>query len=263
MENKNITYTVIIPVHTFNDNVKELLNRAVNSITEDKVKVLIVVNSEYHDEVSKLYENSKYNVISSKETKFTYLVNEAVKKVKTKYFSILEFDDVYTEKWFKNCNEYIKNNQKVSIFLPLTDIIDYKTDKFLSFGNEAPWANTFTNTLGFIDIDALNNYFAFNVTGAIINKEDFEKIGGLKNNIKLSFWYEFLLRAAYNNLGIFVIPKIGYKHYINREDSLFDYYQNNMTQNESRFWFNVAKEEYYYNKEREIEIPESFDDVTE
>ena len=46
--------------------------------------------------------------------------------------------------------------------------------------------------------------------------------------MKLTFWYEYLLRAVNNGKKIYVIPKVGYRHHILRDDSLSDFYSKNM-----------------------------------
>ena len=49
-----------------------------------------------------------------------------------------------------------------------------------------------------------------------------------------------------------VIPKLGYKHVNQRNNSLFDMYAKEMDAKESQFWLETAKHEYFYNYEREI-----------
>ena len=78
-------------------------------------------------------------------------------------------------------------------------------------------------------------------------------IGGLKSNIQLTFNYEFLLRALTNACKIFTIPKIGYKHLVTREGSLFDVYLKNMPVEERKFWFDVANRESNFPNDRIID----------
>ena len=74
-------------------------------------------------------------------------------------------------------------------------------------------------------------------------------IGMLKPSIKLSFWYEFLLRATSKSLKIFVIPKNGYYHLVEREGSIMDQYKY-MDGKERSWWVKLASKEYYFDKER-------------
>ena len=79
----------------------------------------------------------------------------------------------------------------------------------------------------------------------------------LKPSIRLTFVYEFLLRATYNDFRIMTIPRIGYKHVNMRENSLFWDYKNNpkerITPEEASFWVEQAKKEYFFTYDRVIQ----------
>ena len=64
----------------------------------------------------------------------------------------------------------------------------------------------------YLDIEAVQDYLNFNMSGAVIRKKDFVSLGGLKTSMKLVFWYEFLLRALYKQKKFYVVPKVGYIH---------------------------------------------------
>jgi hypothetical protein len=89
------------------------------------------------------------------------------------------------------------------------------------------------------------------MTGAIFNADDWKEVGGLKPSIKLTFWYEWLLRATYKGKKIFVIPKIGYTHLLGRQGSIIETYKKTIDNKESDFWVNVAKKDYFYKEERD------------
>jgi hypothetical protein len=95
----------------------------------------------------------------------------------------------------------------------------------------------------------------FNITGGIIKRSEFIKAGGLKPSIKLSFGYEFLLRMANLYEEVYIIPKVGYFHFINREDSLTAEYHRTMTQEEGAWWIELAQEEYFFNEDRKKTYP--------
>jgi len=85
--------------------------------------------------------------------------------------------------------------------------------------------------------------------------------GKLKENIKLTFGYEFLLRLTHNNVLVISVPKIGYQHVNFRENSLFWSYKNDdsmrMSENEVKFWLDTAKKEFFFKNKREINYVES------
>lgn len=245
--------TVIIPVHEMNDKVKVYLTEAVKSVPVD-VLVKVIVPFEIKD--NDFIVNKKQLIILPEEdnnTSFQHMVNYGVKAVTTNWFSILEYDDEFSPIWFDNFIKYQKYNQEYNIFLPLNDLynVENGVDEFVGNGNEAPWASSFSDIIGVIDEKALEDYFDFYLNGAIINKKTWDIVGGLKESIKLTFWYEFMLRAAHKGEKMYVIPKVGYAHVLGREGSLMMQYRSEMTTDESDFYFKLAKKESYFDEDRQ------------
>ena len=108
--------------------------------------------------------------------------------------------------------------------------------------------------MGYLNANALKQYTDFKLSGAVIKKSEFQNIGGYKSNIKLTFMYEFLLRALNNACKVFSIPKIGYKHLATREGSLFDTYQKTIPVDERKFWFDTASKEANFMTDRAIDM---------
>lgn len=240
---------VIIPVHKYDDVVKMYLTQAINSVPTD-VDVFISCPNNISGLISVDVEERVNMFDEGTESSFQALVNSAVNKLNGyEWFSILEYDDTYTSYWFDEVDNYITHYPSTSMFLPLTDLKNPQM-KFSGYGNEAPLASAFSNELGFIDFEVLENYFDFYLTGSVININDFKTAGGLKTSIKLTFWYEFLLRLTSKEKKVMVIPKIGYNHLIGRADSLSSELRETMDQEESEWWYNLAKEEYKHTKDR-------------
>lgn len=250
--------TVIIPIHEMNDTIMKSLQNAIDSITyqlncEETPQLVIVTNKEIVDKISKqvkYIDNHTSFVINENEMDFCTQINLGAKQCCTKYFSILEFDDAYAPNWFSNSEKYIKNDPSISICLPINEYRNNVNGELISFGNEIVWANSFSNELGVIDSECLETKYDFNMTGAIFDRNDFIEIGGLKPSIKVAFWYEFLLRATYKGLKIYVVPKFGYAHTLNREGSLMDYYTKTIEVKEGIAWYNLAKREYPFKEDR-------------
>jgi hypothetical protein len=253
---KNLT--VIVPVHEFNDDIEVLLRKALNSFyetdTDKDTELLFVapkkVLATLKDKYSKL-DRTKF--VESKNPDFCSQINTAVDSCR-EYFSILEFDDVYTPNWFKNVKEYFEEDESISVYLPLTEIVlfDKPEEGAIGYINEAPLATSFSEKLGFLDLESLLNYMNFNTTGGIFKTKDFIELGKLKEPIKLSFWYEFLLRAVRNDKKVYVIPKVGYVHTLNRENSLSEIYNKTMKPEEAEFWIELAQKDYLFKKTRDI-----------
>jgi len=255
--------SVILPVNENKNSFEDYFNKAVQSVVNQEVKPkkLYIVCS--MDKELKLFLDSwekpkELDVIileNPGKTDFCSQVNYGVENIDTEWFSILEFDDEYSRHWFKNTEKYVKAYDEVDIFLPL--VVDVDTEnKFLGFTNESIWAMKFSEKLGILDNNTLLNYQNYQLSGAVIKKEFFEDSGLLKPSIKLTFIYEFLLRATYNDAQIMTIPKIGYKHANMREFSLFWDYKNGsnpLNPEEANFWVEQAKKEYFFTYDRVVE----------
>lgn len=244
---------VIIPVHLIDDDVKALLPDAIKSVPEG-IQIRISCANGIAGELAKMTKEYKNIVIYEAKEKdkasFPELVNQAIGG--SKYFSILEFDDEYTPIWYDNFKTYADTYPDVSLFLYLEDIVDFNEKKYIGFGNEAPLASSFSNELGEIDNECLQDFFDFYLTGSVFKTEDFESVGKLKTNLPLVFWYEFLLRLTDKQNRVMVIPKVGYVHYLGRKNSLTETYGETITEEESRYLFDVAKKESFHKKQREI-----------
>lgn len=245
---KHSDITVIIPVHEWNENVEKLFGEAVKSVPKD-IQIIVSTTSK----IAKEGWTNKYKIVKhDKSTSFQSLVNAGVNEVKTEWFSILEFDDEYSPIWFDNFIKYQEYNQQYNIFLPLNDLYNVEggKDEFVGNGNEAVWAASFSDEIGVIDERSLDDYFDFYLTGGIFRKSTWDEIGGLKESIKLTFWYEFMLRASHKGEKIYVVPKVGYAHILGRDGSLMVQYRSEMDTNESDFWYKIAKKESYHKEDR-------------
>ena len=240
---------VIIPMHEFGKENIELLNKAVGSVPED-ITVMLSVKKGTDGRKLKGISDRLGIIQESEGDSFAELVNSAVANIEEKWFSILEFDDVYTPIWFDNVKKYMEYMPDVSVFMPLEDITDFNNGRYIGFGNEAAWASSFSNEIGYVDNECLQNYFDFYLTGSIFNKTDWDEVGGLKPSIKITFWYEWLLRITNKSKKVYVIPKVGYNHTLGRKGSLVDTYKTTVSQEESQWWFDLAKREYLFKEDR-------------
>lgn len=269
MKNRMNGIDIIIPVHKYNEEVSNLLQRCLESVKdmalvskENSVdtNVIIVGPSLPTDDIMGLItwttEFANFKVVDNqnKDVSFCSQVNYVVDNVcENEYFMVVEFDDIVTSKWVNMALPYIELRPKCPLFLPLVEIYDINNPNTpLHYMNEIGWSSAFAEKeLGSLNNDALQDYCNFNFTGAIIRRNDFIKVGALKPSIKLSFGYELLLRFTHLYGEIFVVPKVGYFHFVNREDSLTSEYHRTMSQEEGSWWIKLALEEYKYKKDRQ------------
>ena len=265
--------SVIIPIHEYNDELSLYLDKAVESIVKqegvEELPQLILV---FPSELEAAIEGFKEGAIRKYQeklpyTKFTLIsnggnpdyqsqVNLAVKSVTTDYFSVLDFDDEYSTTYFRNVTKYINSFPEIDVFLSMMIEVNEKNEG-IKMTNETVWAQQFVGEngeMGYLNLNVLKQYSDFKLSGAAIKKSEFENLGGYKSNIKLTFMYEFLLRALNNASKIFTMPKIGYKHLATRENSLFGTYQKTMPIEERKFWFETAKKESNIMNDRPIDM---------
>ena len=142
----------------------------------------------------------------------------------------------------------------VQMFLPVVVETDDK-GVFAGFTNEATFAANFTQEVGFLTNETLQDYQNFQTAGSVFKKTLIDDFGGFKPSIKLTFIYEFLLRLTHNSVSIMTIPRLGYRHINLREGSIFWNYkfgQEKMVDEEVRFWIQTAKKEYFFSDDRVI-----------
>jgi hypothetical protein len=254
--------SVILPINSsMNKNFDELFDRAIKSLEIQNLGIneLVIVHSGEDNLKSFLnkYEFSglTVNLIQNDgDFDFCTQVNLGVKNAKSKWVSILEFDDEYSSIWFKNVRRFAEAYPEVDTFLPLVVDTDEK-GMFVGFTNEATFAASLNTEIGYLNNDVLLSYQNFQTSGMVIKKSTFESIGGFKPSMKLTFVYELLLRLTYNSTKIMTIPRIGYKHMNLREGSIFWNYKNGeekISDNEVQFWIESAKKEHFFTNDRNI-----------
>jgi hypothetical protein len=269
MENLNIS--IVLPVESSkHKNFIELFSSAVQSI-HNQVKdcprrgkvlndiELVVVHSGEESLMSIINEYDfsglTTNIIhNTGETDFSTQVNLGVKNSTHEWVSLLEFDDEFSSIWFKNVSKYIDSYPDFDGFLPIVVDTDEK-GVFAGFTNEATFAANMNTEIGVLTNEVLMNYQNFQTSGMVFRKNIFEDYGGFKKSMKLTFVYELLLRLTYNTVKFMTIPRIGYKHSNMREGSIFwdyKYGNNQLTQDEVKFWIDSAKKEYYFKEDRNI-----------
>ena len=263
MEEKlKLDVSVILPIDSAKHrSFEELFERSIKSVQNQTVGINELVIVPTGEETLKNYlssydfEGLDVTLIENTGDKdFATQVNFGVKNAKSKWVSILEFDDEYSSIWFKNVNRFIEAYPEVESFLPLVVDTDDK-GVFAGFTNEATFAVSLNSEIGYLTNDVLLTYQNFQSSGIVIKKSVYEDNGGFKPSIKLTFVYEFLLRLTYNSVKIMTIPRIGYKHTNMREGSIFWNYkfgEEKISDDEVTFWLESAKKEHFFTSDRNI-----------
>lgn len=251
--------TVIVPVHRIDGDYREMLNNSLLSLEafHNDVFVSIVCPKNVKTELTDLSQKLDLKIVENKgKTDFCNQVNLGIEKCETEWFTILEMDDEFKPIWLTSMNEYMKVYPAIDVFLPI--VKDINVDgKVISYTNESAWAYGFTDRQGFIDNDVLLEFQNYQTSGGLYRTKVILDNGSFKDNIKLTFTYEFLLRLTYNSTQILVVPRIGYVHVNFREDSMFWSYKNDektkLSENEVKFWIDTAKKEFFFKNKRDVE----------
>lgn len=253
--------TIILPLYKLEGEDKLMLSNALLSVENfhNDVKLTIVCPEGLKTEIDSLYFNEKLEIKTiyntTLKTDFLSQVNIGINDCDTEWFSILEIDDEYKKPWLSSMTEYMDNFKDVDVFLPI--VKDVNVDgNFLSFTNESVWAYGFTNKQGFLDNALLLEYQNYQTSGGLYRTQVLKDNGMLKDNIKLTFSYELLLRLTHFGVNIMCVPKIGYQHVNFRENSMFWAYKNDekhkLHEKEVKFWIDTAKKEYFFKNKRDI-----------
>jgi len=260
--NNTLSLSVILPIKSSKaKDFDDYFEKAILSLKDQQVpfEELVIVHTKEQSLIDHLdsYDFGDLNVTKllwEEDPNYCSQVNYGIKKAKGTWVSLFEFDDEYSSIWFKNVQEYIESFPNVQMFLPVVVETDEK-GLFAGFTNEATFAANFSQEMGMLTNDTLQEFQNFQTAGSVFKKSTIEDFGGFKPSIKLTFIYEFLLRLTYNSVSIMTIPKLGYKHVNLREGSIFWNYKNGtekMFEDEVKFWIQTAKREYFFTDDRVI-----------
>ena len=255
-------YTFILPIHKLTDEYVGMLINGLKSIEDfhNDIILLIVSPKEIKTLLMDFDFGQKLEVklVENETNDFEFInqVNIGIDNCETEWFTIMEIDDEFFKTWLKTMDNYISENQDVDVFLPIVKDVN-QNGEFVSFTNESVWAYGFSEKQGYLDSEVLIEYQNYQTSGGLFRTSFIKDIGKLKDNIKLTFMYEFLLRILHNSGKIFTVPKIGYQHVNFREDSLFWSYKNDdemkLSESEIKFWVDTAKKEYFFKNKRDVE----------
>ena len=259
---ENFDVSVILPIKSSGARgFEEYFKKCIESLKIQKVAIneLVIVHTNETSlvEFLKSYDFGDLTVVQyewTKEPNFSEQINYGVRVSKSKWISIFEFDDEYSNIWFKSVKKYEEIYPEVDAFLPIVVDTDEKGN-FAGFTNEATFALNISSEMGMLNNDTLQTYQNFQISGMVIKKSSFTDFGLMKGSFKLTFGYELFLRLTHNSLKIMTIPRIGYKHTNLREGSIFWNYKNGesiLTDDEVRFWIESAKKEYFFINDRTI-----------
>ena len=259
--------TLVIPIHELSEDDFSFVTPMVESLNKQRVKdfkVAFVVSEAVTEELSKRLVELVDDSIESKivtntgETDYQSQVNMfATDHLDTPYFAVIQYDDSIMDNYIMNAVKHIEAYPEYDMFSQIVFEVD-NSNTFIGFSNEAVWSIGHMEVFGEFDLAKTkkHHFYNYNICGAIINSVSFIDSGGLKPSFKKFQDYEFLLRMLEMGKKVYVIPKLTYKHYNGRPDSIFDSLKD-MTKGEEKFWYELAKKEYHFDYDRKIQYEEN------
>lgn len=259
---------------TLADNLNPNFHILKNTLDSPKI-VLRKQNEkgELEEEVLTTDGKINYIILDSASDTFPKIFNEGFNialENEYEFYSIIEANDVVGLNWYANANIYAKENANISMFFPL--IRNTVNGVFSSLINEAPWAEGMSEEAGKVDSNLLSRFNCIIPIGAIFKVKSLEEYSELKDDnkhypfkesIKISHYYEFLMRMIYNDVKAMCVPRIGYEFKItNCENfkhtgckipnnlSQIPVDKGGITPAEGSFWMSLAKKEYFFDEDR-------------
>jgi hypothetical protein len=258
-----------------------------HGLSEDKIASINSIASNPFFTISKRAENGETiveKVEATKKLNYSIIVSDEAlnfSKIYNRTFnlaiqngyemiSLAEAEDSFSLKWFELSEKYSSENPEVAVLLPL--IKNSINGTFTGLLNEAAWAEGMAEEAGKVDINLLMRFNCINPLGAVYKvsliKEYSETADGeiyfpMKESMKLSHYYEFFLRMIYNDLKVMTVPRLGYELRIVRKEvytdstcklpqdiTMYPADRGGVTPEEGRFWFELAKKEYFFDEDR-------------
>ena len=227
----------------------------------------------WSEEVLETENKINYTLSQTSADTFPKIFNEVFNtslENEYEFFSIIEPNDVIGLNWYTNANLYAVENENVSVFFPI--IRNTINGVFNSLINEAAWAEGLAEEAGKLDMSLLTRFNCMTLLGAAfrvnsIKEYSEQKADGkfypIKESIKISHCYEFLMRMVYNDVKAMCIPRVGYEFKVKSNDSFKPTWckipQNlaqispemgGVTPEEGKFWMDLAKKEYFFDEDR-------------
>lgn len=224
------------------------------------------------EEIVEAKSGIELRVVKSNISSFSKVFNDIFNiALKEGYegMSLVEVGDLVGENCYKNASAYMDENEEVGFFLPM--IKNWQNGGLVGLMNEASWAEGMAEEPGKFDMNLLLRFNCANPLGAVYRISELEKYSEeregvfypMKESVRISHYYEFFLRMAYNDVKMMTIPRIGYDFRVdNRQEfsHTSSKIPNNLTSiapenggvspQEISFWMELVKKEYFFDEDR-------------
>lgn len=248
--------TIICPIHVWNIDVAQYTKKMITSLSESSnqnfdllfVNKVDVQKEIYKMETKKWFtsHNTKF-VLYQEDMNYQQVINYSQQFIDNDYFIVLEFDDTIHNMYLNTLQNHISHyGSDIDVYMNIVFEVNNNNDQ-LGMRNDYAWVVNAMDNIGYLSFNGVkNNIGPFSLVGAAINKDFYNKIGGLKPSIEISFNTEFILRSLNKGGVLYVVPQIGVKHTNGRSDSYFMQCANRYTNEEKNKWYKLALEQCYF-----------------
>lgn len=270
--------TIVIPVHQLaSAGEKELFIQALSSaVNQHEVvaeEVLVVgpasAITEAKEATISLKQQLEKAGIQVAPTPVRFLENEratdiasqinlAVENSTTSYVTVLELDDELGNQYVAEMARHHQALPDVDVLLPLVAAITVD-GKLIKYSNEAVWVPKSEEERpdGYVDAETTQVAPDLFLSGALVKRETFQAVGGLKASIEVAFVNEFYRRLIFQGYVARGMGKVLYAHRERREGSYI--YEkmigpNHLSEETLKFWLETAAKEYRFATERPIRL---------
>jgi hypothetical protein len=246
-----------------------------NKIAENPVFRTLVTNESGNPEEKVIESENKISitVVKTSADTFPKVFNDLFNVARQggyEAMSIIEVEDSIGPNWYNVANIYMTENENVGFFLPM--IRSIQNGAMSGIMNEACWAEGISEEAGKFDMNLLLRFNCANPLAAVYRVNSLEEYSEekdgryypMKESVKLSHYYEFFLRMAYNDIKMMTVPRIGYDFRVNQMAQEFKHQSSKIPNNitvlseenggvtaaEASFWLELAKKEYFFDEDR-------------
>jgi hypothetical protein len=250
---------------------------ALAKVAENPVLRILKTDEEGNpaEEIVEAENSLKYDIVKTGVSNFAKVFNDLFNIALEKSyesFSIVEVGDAVGPRWYSIANTYMEENEEVGFFFPM--VRSFKNGVLTGLMNEACWAEGLSEEAGKFDMNLLLKFNCANPLGAVYRTEELEeyseekdgRLCPMKESIKLSHYYEFFLRMAYNDIKMMTVPRVGYDFRVN-DVKEFNHSSSKVPNNittistdkggidaqQTAFWVELAKKEYFFDEDRNKE----------
>jgi hypothetical protein len=254
------SFYIILPVHqVLSGESQELLARAIQSaINQNGARLVVVGPQEALDAVRPLMTYAYQQVVNTGDTGIATQINLGAQFVAEQdaeaFFTVLEFDDQLSPSYGSQMGLHTRAIPEVDVWLPLVASVD-PTGRLIKYSNEMVWVPKSEEERpdGLLDEATAAQTADLLLSGALVRSRTYQRVGGLKAGIQITFVHEFFRRLVFQQAVVRGMAKELYEHQERRPGAYHEEIFRGVkpaSEADIQHWLDVAAEEFRYAEDR-------------